>query len=143
MKITKTSPITGIDHTMELPITAEQYNRWLDGDLVQDVFNNLTDSEREFLISGITDEEWKQYIDVSDEDLDEEGSYSEPLILTSYYEVRFKDIDPDTGDISQDKRVAICENEIDCNVITQALSTHQDNDDPNRTFYSVYKSIHQ
>ena len=26
-------------------------------------------------------------------------------------EIRFKDIDPDTGDISQDKLIATCENE--------------------------------
>jgi len=43
-----------------LPVTNEQIDRWEGGALVQDVFPHLTPSEREFLISGVTPEEWGQ-----------------------------------------------------------------------------------
>jgi hypothetical protein len=46
-------------HTMDLPVTMEQINRWqLDGVLIQDAFPNLNADEREFLKTGITKEEW-------------------------------------------------------------------------------------
>lgn len=58
MLITRTSKISGIERTIDLPITQEQLENWYNGMLVQDAFPNLTDSEREFILSGITDEEW-------------------------------------------------------------------------------------
>ena len=61
MKIAKQSQITGIVHTMELDITAEQLWNYENGyGLIQDVFPNLTSSEREFLMTGVTDDEWNQ-----------------------------------------------------------------------------------
>jgi hypothetical protein len=60
MKVTKTSAITGITRTMELNITEEQYQAWQSGTLVQDAFPNLTADEREFLLTGITQEEWEE-----------------------------------------------------------------------------------
>ncbi len=59
MKITKTSILTGKVHTMDLDITEEQLARFKRGeDLIQNIFPHLTPSEREFLLSGATDEEW-------------------------------------------------------------------------------------
>ena len=58
MKITRHSIITGKLHTMDLPVTEEQYARWKAGTLVQDVFPDLTPDQREFILSGITPEEW-------------------------------------------------------------------------------------
>lgn len=58
MKITKKSMMTGIQRTVDLPITQEQIDRWNSGELVQNVFPHLSDSQREFLITGITDDEW-------------------------------------------------------------------------------------
>lgn len=59
MKITKTSSLTGVEHTQEIDVTFAQLwqidNRT---DLVQRIVPNLPASEREFLLSGITDEEW-------------------------------------------------------------------------------------
>ena len=59
MKVTRTSMVTGITRTIELPVTQEQIDVYHTGmGLLQDVFPNLTSGEREFIKSGITDEEW-------------------------------------------------------------------------------------
>ena len=50
--------MTGITRTKELPITYKQLKQWEDGMLAQQAFPNLNASDREFIISGITDEEW-------------------------------------------------------------------------------------
>jgi len=60
MLITKTSVITGKENTLNLPITDEQLRQWQSGGLVQDVFPNLDISQREFLISGTTHQEWQE-----------------------------------------------------------------------------------
>jgi hypothetical protein len=63
MQITKRSVFTGKTHTMDLNITAEQwaeYNSSQGRRLIQDIFPNLTDNEREFLMTGVTKEEWDE-----------------------------------------------------------------------------------
>jgi len=60
MNITRTSPISKEENTMDLPITTDQINAWLNGDLIQSAMPNLTPDQREFLISGITPEEWEK-----------------------------------------------------------------------------------
>jgi hypothetical protein len=59
MVITRTSLFSGKVNTMDLPITQEQIDRWDGGELIQNVFPDFTPSQREFLITGITDEEWE------------------------------------------------------------------------------------
>ena len=61
MKITKTSVLSGITRTRNLPITQEQYDVWQKGGLIQNVMGNLTVSDREWLISGATEEEWQEF----------------------------------------------------------------------------------
>ena len=62
MKVTKISQLTGIEHTLELNITPEELfrveNRRNTTELIQNIGPQLTMGEREFLISGITEEEW-------------------------------------------------------------------------------------
>lgn len=58
MKIVKTSILTGIKHTMDLPVTQDELDRHFYGEHAQDVWPHLTSGQREFLISGITEEEW-------------------------------------------------------------------------------------
>ena len=60
MKITKTSLLTGITRTIELEVTPEQMQLWQNGALIQDAMPNLTAEQREFLISGSTQEEWDE-----------------------------------------------------------------------------------
>ena len=67
MLITKQSVMTGEKNTMLLPVTNEQIERWQNGELIQNVFPHLSPSEREFLISGVTPEEWN----VVNEDMEE------------------------------------------------------------------------
>ena len=58
MKITRTSIISGITRTIDLNITLEQGIDYEEGMKIQYAFPNLTASEREFFMTGITDEEW-------------------------------------------------------------------------------------
>ena len=60
MIITKTSMMTGKINTMEIEVTQKQIEQWKNGMLIQDAMPNLTDGEREFIVSGITPKEWEQ-----------------------------------------------------------------------------------
>lgn len=59
MQITRKSQVSGIEHTMDLDITEDQINRWRSGEPIQRAFPNLSPSQREFLMTGITDDEWE------------------------------------------------------------------------------------
>lgn len=58
MKITRTSMYSGITRTRDLDVTIEQIDAWHNGALIQNVFPDLSDSDREFIITGITADEW-------------------------------------------------------------------------------------
>ena len=60
MLIERTSMISGETNSMELPITNAQLDRWTNGALIQNVFPDLSEDQREFLMTGITPEEWTQ-----------------------------------------------------------------------------------
>jgi hypothetical protein len=45
---------------MDLPITEEQVKAWENGGLIQQVMPHLNASQREFIISGATQEEWDE-----------------------------------------------------------------------------------
>lgn len=60
MLITKTSSLTGAEHTMDIDVTLEQLWRIENRtDLVQRIVPHLPAAEREFLLTGITNEEWE------------------------------------------------------------------------------------
>ena len=61
MKITKTSELTGITRTLDLPVTEDQIQVWLDGMLIQAAMPNLDADQREFVKTGITPEEWENW----------------------------------------------------------------------------------
>ena len=60
IQVTRQSIITRKINTMELPITQEHLDIYETvGDiLIQDAFPNLNVEQREFLLSGITPQEW-------------------------------------------------------------------------------------
>lgn len=60
MKITRTSELTGNTHTREIDVTAEQWKVWNSPNppLIQKVFPNLSTADREYILTGITPEEW-------------------------------------------------------------------------------------
>jgi hypothetical protein len=58
MQITKRSMISGIVRTKEIDVTEEQLQQWEAGGLIQNVMPHLSPSDREFIMTGSTDEEW-------------------------------------------------------------------------------------
>lgn len=62
MNIIKTSQISGKKSNMDIDITKEQLfrvqNRLNRNELIQNIVPNLSMDEREFLMTGITPEEW-------------------------------------------------------------------------------------
>ncbi|QGJ95029.1 hypothetical protein SEA_REDWATTLEHOG_168 [Gordonia phage RedWattleHog] len=77
MKITKVSALSGKTNEMDLDITEDRLLAWqnaADDDpnrFVQHAFPDLTDDEREFLITGVTQEEWDATFPPEEEDMDE------------------------------------------------------------------------
>jgi hypothetical protein len=67
MQIIRKSPVSNEVHSMHLEISQQQWIRYLHGEgLIQDIFPNLTADEREFIKSGITDEEWEVLFDTTE-----------------------------------------------------------------------------
>lgn len=62
MIITKESMFTGKRHEMDIPVTKEQLESWRDGTLIQDAMPHLSRQQREFILSGVTPEEWDQHM---------------------------------------------------------------------------------
>lgn len=59
MKVTKTSIYSGITRTREIDIDIKQLNMWLRREAsIQDAMPNLSPDDREFLMTGITPDEW-------------------------------------------------------------------------------------
>ena len=76
MLVIRKSMFTGEVHSMELPVTTQQLERWERGaEYIQDVFPGLTADQREFLKTGVTKEEWDNTfgnMDRTEEDYDED-----------------------------------------------------------------------
>jgi hypothetical protein len=59
MRITRTSTLTGVTHTRDIPVKPEDLGAWLVGGmLIQSALPYLSAEDREFLLSGTTPEEW-------------------------------------------------------------------------------------
>jgi len=58
MKITRTSMFTGVERTLDLPITEDQLSDWTAGTLIQEAMPQLSADEREFVMTGVTSDEW-------------------------------------------------------------------------------------
>lgn len=70
MIVTRTSEFSGITRSIDLPVTQEQLDKWDNGNgpHIQHVFPHLTDNQREFILSGITEEEWDEWDEMFPED---------------------------------------------------------------------------
>lgn len=66
MEITRTSIITQQTHTRDIDVTEEQLARWKAGANIQDACPHLSVGDREFIMTGITQEEWDLHM--KDED---------------------------------------------------------------------------
>ncbi len=58
MLITRLSPFSGKENTKEIEVTPEQIHSWENGELIQNAMPNLKPADREFIMTGITDDEW-------------------------------------------------------------------------------------
>jgi hypothetical protein len=59
MLIIRESVLSGEENSMELDVTEEQMIRWKNGELIQHVMPHLSPDEREFIMTGITQDEWR------------------------------------------------------------------------------------
>lgn len=61
MKIVRRSPFSGAINEQEIAVTQEELDEYYSpqGRLIQQIWPNLTPGEREFIKTGITDDEWQ------------------------------------------------------------------------------------
>jgi len=70
MQITRKSMMSGVTRTLNLPVTLKQMADWkYGGVLIQTAMPHLSMADREFVMTGVTDEEWQ-------EEFAEEQSYA-------------------------------------------------------------------
>lgn len=62
MKITRISTLTGMKHTLEVPCTPEELEAYTAGVPIQFAMPTVSLEWREFIISGITPDEWDKFI---------------------------------------------------------------------------------
>lgn len=67
MEITRKSEASGVIRTRNLPVTEQQYCLYLDGVKIQDAFPHLDADDREFILTGITAEEWNEMFNFNGE----------------------------------------------------------------------------
>lgn len=61
MKVTKTSPFSGEEHTIEVDVSEEVMDKFREGKITaSQAFDHLAEPERRFVIDGITPEEWRE-----------------------------------------------------------------------------------
>lgn len=58
--IERTSPISGKTNRMVIDVTQEQIDAWQSGTVIQRAMPHLSADEREFILTGITAEEWDE-----------------------------------------------------------------------------------
>ena len=66
--------MSGVTRTLDIPVTMNQLQKWSEGANIQDVMGNLTEDEREFIMTGITADEWNDAFgeeEMIDEEFDE------------------------------------------------------------------------
>tara|TARA_R110000803_G_scaffold206194_2_gene273301 strand:+ start:144 stop:356 length:213 start_codon:yes stop_codon:yes gene_type:complete len=68
MLIRRKSPISGEINTLDLPVTPEQIKVWKGGMVIQRAMPDLNASEREFVMTGITESEWDDMFAFDDEE---------------------------------------------------------------------------
>jgi hypothetical protein len=69
MWIKRKSVISGIERTRNIPVNPDDYLSWQAGaGNIQSLMPYLTDTDREFILSGITDDEWDEAFAELEED---------------------------------------------------------------------------
>ncbi len=81
MLITKISAFSGKEHTRDIPVDEEKYTSWAEQGRptkVQNEFPELNAEDREFIISGVTSEEWDEILEDQQMEEEYEEEYKEP-----------------------------------------------------------------
>lgn len=60
MEITRRSPFSGIVHTRTVNCTEAEYLTWVYGKPIQEAMPNVSPEDREFIMTGISPEEWEE-----------------------------------------------------------------------------------
>lgn len=68
MKITRVSQASGIERTLEIDVTPLQLSNWRSGTHIQDAMPHLSADDREFIMTGITKDEWDEMFPPEDDD---------------------------------------------------------------------------
>ena len=58
MQFIRKSMLSGVTRSRDIDVTEEEYDRWRSGMLIQRAMPHLSDVDREFIMTGITEEEW-------------------------------------------------------------------------------------
>jgi hypothetical protein len=66
--ITKKSPFSGKTNSLTIVFDPADYQKWQEGELIQRALPYLTADEREFLMTGITPEEWNSMTEGEDDE---------------------------------------------------------------------------
>ncbi len=70
MLITRISQVSGIERTLDIPCTQEQYEDWLMGVHIQTAMPDVSENDREFILTGIIQEEWDSIFPEEDDEND-------------------------------------------------------------------------
>ena len=76
MLITRQSAFTNNVHTMDIDVTQEQLSAWESGTLIQNAMPHLSADEREFIMTGITPQEWEDAFGGSEDEDEDDGQPS-------------------------------------------------------------------
>lgn len=68
MLITRKSGSSGIERTLDIPCTREQYQAYVDGEHIQVAMPNVSAADREFIMTGIIQEEWDKLFPEEDDE---------------------------------------------------------------------------
>lgn len=60
MWVTRKSQVTGIVRTVEIDVTEEQIRMWENGVLIQQAMPHLSSADREFIMTGVINDEWTE-----------------------------------------------------------------------------------
>jgi len=63
MEIVRKSQFTGITRTRDIEVTNEQIDRWRNGELIQNAMPELSADDRDFIMTGLTPEDWDMLSD--------------------------------------------------------------------------------
>ena len=58
MKVVRVSSLTQERHEREIAVTEAEMTKWKSGISIHEAFPNLSDDDKEFIMTGITEEEW-------------------------------------------------------------------------------------